>query len=110
MREHGILALLLSFLCPPLAVLLVDGCEGSLCVNICLTLFFFFPGLIHSWFVICSKPPQVQTIVVQQVAQTGQQPMANNNTTQPQPQMQPVIMTATPPAQEQPALYSQQAV
>ena len=60
-------AAIIAFFCPPLAVLIMDGCGADFCINLLLTLLFFIPGLIHAFFVICrDERPQIQhtTVIV----------------------------------------------
>jgi len=46
-----LLAILAIFL-PPLPVLLKTGCSFHFFLNICLTLFFWIPGVLHAWYII----------------------------------------------------------
>merc|ERR1712080_560263 len=52
--EDGIrmLALIAALFCPPVAIVLVDGCGCSLLINICLTLLGGLPGIIHAFYVV----------------------------------------------------------
>mmetsp|Transcript_18124 Transcript_18124/g.34522 ORF Transcript_18124/g.34522 Transcript_18124/m.34522 type:complete len:84 (+) Transcript_18124:92-343(+) len=45
-------SLICSFLIPPLGVYWAKGCGCTLLINIILTLFGYFPGLIHACCII----------------------------------------------------------
>ncbi|KAI0287183.1 hypothetical protein BC826DRAFT_1046071 [Russula brevipes] len=45
---------------PPLAVVAKRGCGAEVCVNICLWIIGWIPGVIHAWWII-SKGPRTTT-------------------------------------------------
>ena len=47
-----LIAAVIAFFLPPLAVLIVRGSINSLILNIILTFFFWIPGIIHALYVI----------------------------------------------------------
>lgn len=48
----------LSVLFPPLPVWIRRGfCTGDSLINVCLFILGYFPGLIHSWYIIAKYPP-----------------------------------------------------
>lgn len=49
-----VIRILLSILLPPLGVFLQVGLGAQFWINVLLTLFFYFPGLIHAIYVIAS--------------------------------------------------------
>lgn len=49
------LCLILAILLPPLGVLLKRGLDTQLVINVLLTLFGWFPGIIHALYVILKK-------------------------------------------------------
>ncbi|OZJ02517.1 hypothetical protein BZG36_04248 [Bifiguratus adelaidae] len=48
---------IISFLLPPLAVLMVRGCGCSFALNIILTILGWIPGVIHALLVTCGPRP-----------------------------------------------------
>lgn len=52
-RMTFVLLILCALIFPPLAVYIVDGCNLHLLINIFLCLLFYFPGMIHSLYLIC---------------------------------------------------------
>jgi len=50
-----VLRIILSIFIPPLGVLLQVGLGVHFWINILLTIFGYFPGLIHALYVILSK-------------------------------------------------------
>jgi len=50
--DNKIILIILSILLPPLAVFLKEGAGQSLLINIILCIFFFFPGMLHSLWVV----------------------------------------------------------
>lgn len=53
-----IFLVVLSVLFPPLPVWIRRGiCSCDSVINICLFLLGYFPGLIHSWYIIAKYPP-----------------------------------------------------
>ncbi|GMR33366.1 hypothetical protein PMAYCL1PPCAC_03561 [Pristionchus mayeri] len=108
--------LILAIFWPPLAVGLWVGCTGAFWLNWLLTIFFYFPGLIHAWIVICTRRPyhdhcHDHVVVVQQPATT-----TVTYTTTPADQYQAPVSyqhgaqypTAAPVAAPQPAYMPQQ--
>ncbi|GMT03210.1 hypothetical protein PENTCL1PPCAC_25384, partial [Pristionchus entomophagus] len=53
----------LALFFPPLAVGIHMGCNSDFCLNWCLTFLFYFPGVIHAWYVILAKQPECHTVV-----------------------------------------------
>uniref|UniRef100_A0A1I8AK60 Plasma membrane proteolipid 3 n=1 Tax=Steinernema glaseri TaxID=37863 RepID=A0A1I8AK60_9BILA len=51
-RMCSCLLLVLSVICPPLAVLIDQGCNFHFLINLCLTLIVWIPGVIHAIYVI----------------------------------------------------------
>ena len=45
-------AALVAIWLPPIGVAVVEGCTWEVCLNVYLTLLFYFPGLIHAYIVI----------------------------------------------------------
>lgn len=117
MHECGCCAFILSFLFPPLAVMMVTGCGGHFCINLLLTLCGWVPGLIHAWYVICciEDRPQNQMVVIQQTVPM-QQPSAVvvTSSSQPPPNVNQQLpynpnFAAPPPAGFHPSVHYQQA-
>ncbi|KAH6626416.1 hypothetical protein B0J18DRAFT_464428 [Chaetomium sp. MPI-SDFR-AT-0129] len=48
----GILVAILSFFVPPLGVALIAGCGADLLINILLTIWLWFPGVIHAFYLL----------------------------------------------------------
>ncbi|KAH6640940.1 hypothetical protein F5144DRAFT_545058 [Chaetomium tenue] len=48
----GILVALLSLLFPPFSVFILAGCGPDLLINILLTLWIWFPGVIHALYLL----------------------------------------------------------
>ncbi|OAA70983.1 putative protein family UPF0057 [Akanthomyces lecanii RCEF 1005] len=44
--------ILLAIILPPVGVLLERGCGADLCINICLTILGYIPGIIHALYII----------------------------------------------------------
>ncbi|EJP62462.1 hypothetical protein ACQRIT_000281 [Beauveria bassiana] len=44
--------ILLAIILPPIGVLLERGCGADLCINICLTILGYIPGIIHALYII----------------------------------------------------------
>lgn len=51
----SLVAILLALFLPPLGVALKCGIGSSFIINIILTFFFWFPGVIHAFFVILNE-------------------------------------------------------
>ncbi|ORY73591.1 hypothetical protein BCR35DRAFT_307033 [Leucosporidium creatinivorum] len=49
------LLLVVAVFIPPFAVWLKRGCGGDLCINILLDFLGWIPGVIHAWYIICTK-------------------------------------------------------
>lgn len=48
----------LAVLLPPLPVWIVSGfCSTDSLINVCLFFLGYFPGLIHAWYLIATRPP-----------------------------------------------------
>ena len=54
-ETQDILCLILAIFLPPLGVLLKRGLDAQLVINILLTLFGWFPGIIHALYIILKK-------------------------------------------------------
>jgi uncharacterized membrane protein YqaE (UPF0057 family) len=54
-NETSVVSVILAIIFPPLGVLLKEGVDTSLWINIILTLFGWFPGVIHALWVILLK-------------------------------------------------------
>ena len=53
-NETNVVSLLLALFLPPVGVLLKTGVSGHFLLNIVLTLFGFFPGILHAlWVILC---------------------------------------------------------
>ncbi|GAA5967799.1 hypothetical protein JCM21900_000999 [Sporobolomyces salmonicolor] len=52
----GILVILLSVFCPPLAVFLERGCGSDLLLNLLLSCFGYLPGLFPALYALRSTP------------------------------------------------------
>ena len=63
-RECACCAALVAILCPPLGVLMMEGCGVDLLLNLLLTLLGFIPGLIHAFCVIY-RPVEREVVIVQ---------------------------------------------
>jgi len=50
-----IILIIISFFFPPLTVILKSGCGTDLCINLLLTILFFFLGTIHAICVVYKK-------------------------------------------------------
>ncbi|AEO56431.1 hypothetical protein MYCTH_2125404 [Thermothelomyces thermophilus ATCC 42464] len=48
----GILVAILCIFFPPLAVLIMAGCGADLFINIILTIWLWFPGVIHAFYLL----------------------------------------------------------
>jgi len=48
--------MIMSFFFPPFTVAIKTGCTYNLCLSLLLTLLFYFPGLIYSWYIIITHP------------------------------------------------------
>ncbi|KAK4127644.1 UPF0057-domain-containing protein [Parathielavia appendiculata] len=48
----GILVAILSFLFPPLGVAIMAGCGADLLINVLLTIWLWFPGVIHAFYLL----------------------------------------------------------
>lgn len=53
--ETSLIAILLALFLPPLGVAIKDGIGVSFLINVILTFFGFFPGVIHALYVILRK-------------------------------------------------------
>ncbi|XGW27817.1 hypothetical protein V3C99_018432 [Haemonchus contortus] len=51
-----ILLCILAVICPPIAVLLDQGCTNQFWINILLTILIWIPGVIHAFWVILCRP------------------------------------------------------
>ncbi|KAK4241283.1 hypothetical protein C8A03DRAFT_12450 [Achaetomium macrosporum] len=52
---HGVAGILVGILCflfPPLGVAIIAGCGADLLINILLTIWLWFPGLIHAFYLL----------------------------------------------------------
>jgi len=47
-----LIAAIIAFFLPPLAVLIVKGSINSFILNIILTFFFWLPGVIHALYIV----------------------------------------------------------
>jgi uncharacterized membrane protein YqaE (UPF0057 family) len=54
-EDKDLLALILAILLPPVGVLIKEGLGVQLIINLLLTLFGYFPGVIHALYVILRK-------------------------------------------------------
>ncbi|GLR32472.1 YqaE/Pmp3 family membrane protein [Shewanella xiamenensis] len=52
MDTNKLLLVIIAILLPPVAVFLKAGAGKDLLINIVLCLFFWFPGLLHSLWVV----------------------------------------------------------
>uniref|UniRef100_A0A8R1IHH5 Uncharacterized protein n=1 Tax=Caenorhabditis japonica TaxID=281687 RepID=A0A8R1IHH5_CAEJA len=60
-----VLLAILALICPPLAVLLDQGCTCDLCINLLLTALVWVPGVIHAWYLIlCREKSHVTNVYV----------------------------------------------
>ncbi|KAK4250355.1 hypothetical protein C7999DRAFT_38661 [Corynascus novoguineensis] len=48
----GILVAILSFFFPPLGVAIMAGCGADLLINVVLTIWLWFPGVIHAFYLL----------------------------------------------------------
>ncbi|KAL2163116.1 hypothetical protein VTH06DRAFT_6952 [Thermothelomyces fergusii] len=48
----GILVAILSVFFPPLGVLIMAGCGADLLINVILTIWLWFPGVIHAFYLL----------------------------------------------------------
>ncbi|GMR33360.1 hypothetical protein PMAYCL1PPCAC_03555 [Pristionchus mayeri] len=93
--------LFLALWCPPLAVGFHMGCGCDMCINLLLTILFYFPGLIHAWVVILTKnrDDRPSTVVhVHPAAPPSTSVVVVNNTT-PAPVTYPPYVVQPPYAQ-----------
>ncbi|GMT10098.1 hypothetical protein PFISCL1PPCAC_1395, partial [Pristionchus fissidentatus] len=72
-----LILLIFATVCPPLAVLLYDGCHSDLCINLILTLVFFVPGVLHAWYVILTKEQSVYSPTTVVHVHAGGAPLYN---------------------------------
>jgi len=54
-ESQDVLCLILAIFLPPLGVLLKRGLDIQLVINLLLTLFGWFPGIIHALYIILKK-------------------------------------------------------
>ncbi|KAI6153856.1 hypothetical protein BKA82DRAFT_4094676 [Pisolithus tinctorius] len=54
-RSSDVVLILVAIIFPPAAAAFVSGCSCDLCINICLTILGYFPGLLHSLWLIYKK-------------------------------------------------------
>lgn len=54
-NDSELIAVILAILLPPLGVLMKRGLDAQFVINILLTLFGWFPGIIHALYVILKK-------------------------------------------------------
>ncbi|CAI4232093.1 unnamed protein product [Auanema sp. JU1783] len=50
-----ILLYVLAIFCPPLAVLFAEGCTTNFWINLVLTFLLFIPGVIHAFYILCTR-------------------------------------------------------
>ncbi|KAJ6217237.1 hypothetical protein RDWZM_008394 [Blomia tropicalis] len=80
-RECCCCAAVVALFCPPLSVLMMEGCGFDFCLNLLLSCFFLLPGIIHAFIVLLRTPEPVTVFVPAPV-------VVNVVDTQPQPQPQ----------------------
>ncbi|KIL62255.1 hypothetical protein M378DRAFT_798724 [Amanita muscaria Koide BX008] len=54
-RTSDVILILVAIVFPPAAAAMVAGCSCDLLINIALTILGYFPGLIHSFWLIYKK-------------------------------------------------------
>ncbi|KZT10400.1 UPF0057-domain-containing protein [Laetiporus sulphureus 93-53] len=54
-RGSDICLILVTILCPPVAVFFMSGCSCDLLINVCLTILGYIPGHIHAFWLIYKK-------------------------------------------------------
>ena len=59
-NEVDLLTNLLCLWCPPFAVYLMKKEYAPVCINIILCCLFFFPGLIHAYYIALAEKAKVQ--------------------------------------------------
>ncbi|MFK7925590.1 MAG: YqaE/Pmp3 family membrane protein [Bacteroidia bacterium] len=52
----SVLEIIITILIPPLGVAMRFGLTSKFWINLLLTIFGYFPGLIHGFYVLASKP------------------------------------------------------
>ncbi|VDO74380.1 unnamed protein product [Heligmosomoides polygyrus] len=56
--------LVLALFCPCLAVLIDRGCGNECFATFLLSLFFYVPGVLFSYYVLLKDPPPAQQVTV----------------------------------------------
>ena len=59
-NEVDLLTNLLCLGCPPFAVYLMRKDYASVCINIILCCLFYFPGIIHAYYIALAEKAKVQ--------------------------------------------------
>ena len=59
-NDVDLLTNLLCLCCPPFAVYLMRKDYASVCLNIVLMCLFFFPGIIHAYYIALAEKAKVQ--------------------------------------------------
>ena len=54
-ESNDLVALILALILPPVGVAIKRGIDAQFVINVLLTLFGYFPGIIHALYVILKK-------------------------------------------------------
>jgi uncharacterized membrane protein YqaE (UPF0057 family) len=54
-ESNDLVALVLALILPPVGVAIKRGIDAQFVINVLLTLFGYFPGIIHALYVILKK-------------------------------------------------------
>ncbi|KAL6931714.1 hypothetical protein ACO0R3_003179 [Hanseniaspora guilliermondii] len=55
MDSTKIINIVLAIFLPPLAVFMIRDCTRDFYINLVLTIFFFFPGMLHALFLVLNE-------------------------------------------------------
>ncbi|KAI9477977.1 MAG: hypothetical protein EXX96DRAFT_233367 [Benjaminiella poitrasii] len=94
--------ILLTILFPPVGVFIMCGCGADLCINICLTCLGYFPGHIHAFYIMLTRPSPSSSGRIQQYQYTQLPPQGYQR---PPPQQSPYMPPPSQPQQQAPPPY-----
>ncbi|KAL6927930.1 plasma membrane proteolipid Pmp3 [Hanseniaspora valbyensis] len=55
MDSTKIVNIILAIFLPPLAVFMIRDCTRDFYINLVLTIFFFFPGMLHALYLVLQE-------------------------------------------------------